>query len=48
MFFDVGYRMRSVGVGALDDPSAEGGSLVDFRKMLRIFRRDVEDAVPYG
>ena len=38
----------SVGVGALDDPTAKRQSTGICRKMLRLFRRDVEDAVPYG
>ena len=37
-----------VGVGVLDDPCREAAVRDDFRKMLRIFRRDVEDAVPYN
>ena len=43
----VGSHLPYVGVGALDDPTAKRQLGWACRKMLRIFRRDVEGAVPY-
>ena len=40
--------MVIVGVGVLDDPAAKRQFGWACRKMLRIFRRDVGDAVPYN